>query len=312
MGQITLDVQLWPEGRLTAGAGGTCGNVLAWLAWLGWSAHAVGQVGSDEAGAFVRRELSLAGVDCSALLASPWGATPVVVHRFSSAGSSFDGCCPRCGAALPDVVALDPRHVATLPTHLPADVFFFDRDSEAALLLARAYRASGARIWYEPNYVGPEVPLAACLAVADVVKGSQEAVPELAELAREAGVPWGIETRGEAGLRWSSAGGEWQHQPPWGHAVVRDAAGCGDATTAGAIHAWHQGGTYEHALNFGQILAAWTAGFPHVRGGLDLLPRWRILDALQRLAAGESFDPAAAVPFSFRPAPPFCPECPSR
>jgi sugar/nucleoside kinase (ribokinase family) len=309
IGQITLDVHVRPDAPLTASAGGTCANVLAWLAWLGWSAHAVGLVGDENAGTFLIEDLTQAGVDCSALFRSSEVATPVVVQHTAPGVSSFSDRCPRCGAALPDVIAPAPCHVTGLPSRLPADVFFFDRDSPAALTLAHAYRAAGARIVYEPNYLGPEVPLAPCLALADLAKGSHATVPKLAEQARAAPIGWVIETLGSAGLRWATPGQDWQHLPALHLAPVIDPAGCGDATTAGILHASQRGASHPQALAFGQLLAAWNAAFPGARGGLAAVPRDEALDQLRRLATGQRFDPAPGHIPRFPPAPLFCRQC---
>jgi fructokinase len=262
VGQVTLDVHAWQPPPYSVCAGGTAVNVLAWLAHWGWRAEMIARLGDDPAGDVVCADLMRLGVNTQSIQRDRTVSTAVTVQEQTGLEPRFSQRCPRCGAALPDVA--DPL----LPERLPPTptVFFFDRDSPTALHLARLYRAAGSLVVYEPNYVGPEVPLAACLAVTAVLRCSAAAVPGLAEAATD--VPLVIETLGAEGLRWRWLDSDWRDIAAVRHEPVRDTAGCGDALTAALLDAWHHGADWATALERAVAVAAWSAGYEGARGAL--------------------------------------------
>lgn len=291
MGRMTLDVIVRDAALPRAQAGGTCGNVLAILAYLGWEAWPIADLGDDDPGRRFLRDLTRWGVrdDLIVTTADP---SPVILHRIEGDRHSFEQRCPRCGGKL--------RYYEPMPIELvrgvmgrlsSARVFFFDRDSDGALLVARHYRERDAIVMYEPNYVGPEVELAEMLAVTDVLKYAAGKLPGLGD--RVSGPGLVIETRGEEGLRYRRAGGAWHHLPAIAVPVVRDAAGAGDWTTAGFLHGREKGLAAGEALRLGQALAAWNCAFEGARGGMYAVSRERFREDVARLLAGERFDPGA-------------------
>ncbi|MFO0929739.1 MAG: hypothetical protein U0736_22405 [Gemmataceae bacterium] len=167
-------------------AGGTCGNVLAALAYLGWQAYPLADLGVDDPGDCILCDLARCGVHLD-LIDCPVGLeTPVVIHRIESTPAgpnhSFTARCPFCDLPLPDYEPVPVERVVDRLSRVPvAQAIFFDRDSAGALQLARHCRANGALVVYEPNYAGPEVDLAAALAVAHVVKVSADVLPGFAD-----------------------------------------------------------------------------------------------------------------------------------
>jgi fructokinase len=266
MGQVTLDVHAWQPPPYPLCAGGTVVNVLAWLAHAGWRTELIARLGCDPAGDVVVADLIGLGVNTQGIQRETTLATAVTVQEKIGLEPRFSSCCPRCGTALADVADPgSPEMVPPTPT-----VFFFDRDSPTALQLATRYRAAGSLIVYEPNYVGPEVPLAACLALTEVLRCSAATVPGLAEAASE--VPVVIETLGAQGLRWRERGRAWQHVPAWPVESLSDTTGCGDALTAALLQAWHDGADWPTALELAVAAAARSAQYEGARGALRSAP----------------------------------------
>jgi fructokinase len=330
-GRLTLDV-IVRDGATPAEtrsqAGGTCGNVLADLAYLGWRAYPLADLGDDDPGRRFVRDLARWGARADLLRHYPDQETPVIIHHIrradGGAAHSFSSRCPFCGRRLQ---YYEPVPLARVEERLPlvprASAFFFDRDSEGALLLARRCRERGALVVYEPNYAGPESDLDGALAAADVLKFSRDKLGGLADRHPLAGPLLVVETLGPDGLRYldrrRGAGG-WQHQPAVPVAVVRDAGGSGDWCTAGFLHLAARGGRADFqaigdddlraALRFGQALAAWNCAFEGARGGVYRVGRDRFEADVRRIFAGEVLDPAAgAGPSTHDAAGAFCPGC---
>src|SRR5262249_35247253 len=142
---------------------------------------------------------------------------------------SFSSRCPFCGRRLQYYEPVPPTRVEErLPLVPKAPAFFFDRDSEGALLLARRCRGQGAPVVDEPTDAGPESDLDGALAAADVLKFSRDKLGGLAARHPLAGPLLVVETQGRDGLRYLDrrrGAGEWQHLPALPVAVVRDAGG---------------------------------------------------------------------------------------
>ena len=262
IGQVTLDVQAWHEPPYSVGAGGTVVNVLARLAACGWQTLLLARLGRDPAGDILRADLERARIGCQGVSQEEKVATAVMVQEAFGPQPRFSTRCPQCGAELPDVA--EPAMPMPLPD--PPSVFFFDRDSPTALHLAKHYRAAGSLIVYEPNYVGPEVPLDCCLSLAHVLKCSAETVPGLADYARH--VPLVVETLAADGLRWRENGQAWNRLAAPAIANLRDTTGCGDALTAALLDGWHQGREWAWAIEQAQEVAAHKACYVGARGDL--------------------------------------------
>lgn len=317
-GRLTLDVLVRagePRAAARSQAGGTCGNVLANLAWLGWHAYPLADLGDDDPGRRFSRDLARFGVRLDLVRRFADQETPVILHhlRDTPAGPEhrFSSRCPYCGGTLQYYEPVpDDRVRDRLPQVPPASVCFFDRDSPGALRLAAHCRAEGAVVVYEPNYAGPESDLAGALAVADVLKFSREKLPGLAESRDLTGPTLVIETRGADGLRYRDRDAAWRHLPAIRVPVVRDAGGAGDWCTAGFLHVWTAGGEIAEALRFGQALGAWNCAFEGARGGMYVVERDRALADVQRLIAGDEFDPNPGSASTQDDAGAFCPRCP--
>lgn len=291
-GLIALDVVI-SAGRLrtpSRWAGGTCGNVLTVLSYLGWQAAPVARLRSGEAATQLLADLQRWEVSVDFVSLEESGSTPVIVQWIyqTSGGEprhSFSWRCPNCGARLPSYKPVLTTQVEHLRERLDSPrVFFFDRLSRGALMLARQCAALGAVVVFEPPSVGNPALFREAWELADVVKYSHERLHDLpAELEVQSG-PWlQIETLGQDGLRYQlrvpgrqSRG--WQSLAAIPATHLRDTAGAGDWCTAGLIHKLFREGrralaiaddlAVREALRYAQALAAWTCGFEGPRGGM--------------------------------------------
>jgi fructokinase len=290
-GLIALDVVI-PEASDTPPrlwAGGTCGNVLASLAYLGWAAYPVARLGHDAPMRRVCQDLATWGVHLDFVLKDAEDSTPVIAHHIrgnlpGGPTHSFSWRCPTCGADLPRYKPLRLSDLGDVLHRLPpADVFFFDRVSPAAILLAGHFSGAGALVVFEPSGVGNPRLFREALASAHVVKFSRERLGDT-EILSSAREPWlVIETVGDQGVRYRGRlpalnDKRWRSLPAFAAAQTRDTAGCGDWSTTGILHALGAGGVQSllradegrlsEAFRYGQALAAWNCGFEGARGGM--------------------------------------------
>lgn len=298
-------------------AGGTCGNVLAILSYLGWRAYPVARLNGDEAAERVRLDLGRWGVRLDFASGHRGHSTPIVVQRIlaDSQGAPrhvFSSNCPRCGAWLPryrSILASDAREVAKDLAEMKPQVFFLDRVSPGALLLARASADEGAVVVLEPSNIGDPGLFAQAVSLAHIVKYSHERLTELPLLPSSCIPLLEVKTLGARGLRFrtrlgSKDGqlGDWQTLSAFQIERLADAAGSGDWCTAGLVHALCTHGLagllacpedqVRAALRFGQALAAWNCGFEGARGGMYRASRRQFRESIGRILVGNSTQPA--------------------
>ena len=159
MGLVALDVVFGAEEGAfpECFAGGTCGNVLTVLSFLGWRSEPVSRLGDGEVAELVVRDLRRWDVSEEFIWSDPDAKTPVVIQTISKKGDGeprhrFSWRCPFCGGYLAryrPVVASAVREVAERIER--TDVFFFDRVSRGALVLAEACRKRGSAVVFEPS-----------------------------------------------------------------------------------------------------------------------------------------------------------------
>jgi fructokinase len=331
-GRLTLDaiITTGPDAPPPRSqAGGTCGNVLANLAYLGWPAYPLTHLGDDDPGERFCRDLARWGVRLDLIARIPGRITPVIVHHIrhhedGPSRHSFSSRCPFCGQRLAGYEPLPLADVRAVLPRLPsATVFFTDRDSEGSLLLARTVAEQGGLVVFEPNYDGDRILFPRMLALCHVLKFARQRLPGLADRwpLREPALV--VETLGGEGLRYRDqrhGPGEWQHLPALPVPVVRDAAGCGDWTTAGLIHRVGQQGRagllaasekqVRQALRFGQALAAWNCAFEGARGGVYRVDRPIMQQSVLDLLMGCTDDPLRrAGRLDQEPAGQYCLQC---
>lgn len=296
-GFVALDIV---EGRQStfATAGGSCGNVMAALAWMGWDVFPAGRLGDDQAGQFVREELSALGVNLQYLVNDEAISTPIVIQKFSESAVGerthrFSLSCPGCGGWLPRFRPMTLKQAAPLiDSGSKPKKFYFDRVTPASLKLANWARDAGALILFEPSSVGDERAFQKAVDLCHILKYSHDRLGHIPDLAAAKHPKIVIETNGEDGLklRWRN---RWSVMPAFKAPVFKDAAGSGDWCSAGILHMLCSGGApslsdlkkpeLERAVRFGQALAAVNCGFEGARGVMGFMDRDKLNQALQAL-----------------------------
>jgi sugar/nucleoside kinase (ribokinase family) len=307
-GLVALDVVLNGDvenSRLYAG--GTCCNVLTILAWLGWQAFPIARLGADDAGRSVSTDLKRFGVKLDLARLTPRAPTPIIIERLRRSSDSvpkhhFSVNCPVCGSWLPryQPVTIDAANQVLTRVVQPS-VFFFDRASRGALVLASAYAASGSLIVFEPSGRAEDQLQKEALRLAHVCKYSTE---------RFEGFHWTgdtrplleVQTMGSGGSRYrswlpSTPNEEWHSVSALNVANVKDTAGAGDWFSAGLIHKLGRTGLaglksarpedLDSAICLGKALAAWNCQFEGARGGMYFSDKAAFDEQIRELLSGQ-------------------------
>ena len=318
-GLIALDLVITANPDIPVGswAGGTCGNVLSILSYLGWDAYPIARLNGDPASKRIRADMKRWGVHLDFAECGPTTDTPIIIQhirraRDGSPKHRFSWLCPHCGSWLPGFKPITTKAVERVVESLPnASVFFMDRLSRAALLMAQQAAANGAVVVFEPSARSDEKLLREAVEVAHIVKYSDHRfarIPGAMERGNATLVE--VQTLGASGLRYRHRLGRtasaWKRLDAVAAPQLTDTCGSGDWCTAGLISMVAIGGQeglaragasgLAAALRYGQTLAAWNCGFEGARGGMYMVER-RQLDAhLKALSLGqfESVSPPAS------------------
>lgn len=316
-GYMPLDLIAGPTGLLERRAGGTAGNVGVILSYLGWDTAVVGQTGDDIAGETLLADLKDAGVGVEQIRRVPGGGTPRLVHAIGPAGHSYAFSCPTCGSRFPRSRPLTIEMAESyLEAHARPDVFFFDRVNAGTLVLAEHLSEQGTLVMFEPSMPASAESLTRALAVADVVKYSQDSSHDDNDLLNPFRADQiQIVTRGSGGLQLGIGEEAAVEEPAIATNPCVDAGGAGDWTSAGFLYKVVRKGrlNMDQALvgiRFGQALAALNCTLPGARGLMRLRADTVRKRARSALRAGEvSAPPRVARVDSLVPPEGFCDTC---
>lgn len=294
-GLVALDVIVDEKTNVVdVRAGGTCGNVLTILGYLGWRSVPLARLERDAAYSLIASDFGQWGIETAYLGLGQPTPTPVIVEVLRERSHRFLLVCPSCGAHLPAYRPVTIDAVQTLPDHLRTpDVFFFDRLSPAAILLAEDAHAAGGLVVCEPSSIKDRTLLRRALAVTDIFKVSSDRV-SVDDLQEWRSVPLLIETRGASGLRYRVDGKAWKTLGAFSQPAVRDTAGAGDWCTAGLLFRleslaalrtsrFGDADALYDAISFGQALGAWTCAFVGPRGGMYQTSRSAFWESVKQL-----------------------------
>jgi fructokinase len=267
----------------------------------------IARLNSDFTSGWVRDDLRRWGVHTNYLTTIPSGPVPVIIewiyeneqgkrlHRYSFT-------CPTCGSRKP---SYKPVHTAAIKKILlqmpPTDVFFFDRLSRSALLLAQHCRERGALIIFEPSGVGDRALLTKALSLSHVLKYSHDRLGGQIDARMTKELLLEMETFGQEGIRFRSslprATTGWKQIDAYPVELLKDAAGAGDWFTAVLIHQLGRRGLRGFvatarrrlltALSLAQAAAAWNCGFEGPRSGMYTTTATSFWRAVQSTVAGE-------------------------
>jgi len=291
-GLVALDVIETPDDPSPPKlcTGGTCANVLLALRYLGFESVPVCRLCDDSAAKLIQDEFRVWGVSTTYVSSGEDGSTPVIVQTIRSTPGghpvhAFSWRCPSCGARFPSYKPVLASTAEEIASEMESpQVYFFDRVSRGALLLASRAAELGALVVFEPSSVGDLSLFREAWSVAHVVKYSHERLAELPD-----GLEFGprqvlqIETLGAEGLRYRARlrkriASPWTRMVALSAPSIKDTAGSGDWCTAGLLHRLGRSGAegflaastaeIEAGLRFAQALAAWNCGYIGARGGM--------------------------------------------
>lgn len=290
-GFVALDIVCDGPGSWCT-AGGSAGNVSVILAELGWDVFPVARLDDSLASRMLLDDLAREGMHLEFMQLLPTTPAPLVVQtmRRDDDGEPVHGFafrCPRCSNYLPGYaeVVMDAARAATegLPR---ARAFYFDRPKPGNLILARSARDQGAVVVFEPNKAEDGKNFEEAVALADIVRYSQDKISELITTTRPL---LEVQTLGADGLRFrgrhpSLSDSGWTHLDAVAPDRLVDTAGSGDWASAVLIDQVARHGRVglerldrdeiEQALVLAQRAAARNCAHLSARGGMypDGLP----------------------------------------
>lgn len=308
-GLVALDLVISanPDVPVCSWAGGTCGNILSILSYLGWDSYPIARLNSDPAAKLVRADMKRWGVHLDFLDCGPTTDTPIIIQhilraRDGSPKHRFSWACPHCGSWLPGFKPITAKTVDVVaPSMKNAKVFFMDRLSRGALLLAQQAAQNGAVVVFEPSAKTDEKLLREAIGIAHIIKYSDQRHANIpGAMQRGSATLVEIQTMGATGLRYRHKLGRgsstWKTLPAVAAPILADTCGAGDWCTAGLISKIADQGlnglisagasNLAIALQYGQTLAAWNCGFEGARGGMYVEKRQNLDKYIKALLSG--------------------------
>jgi fructokinase len=283
-GLVAIDVVISNEPEKVAQfyAGGSCGNVLTILSYMGWESYPIARLSDNFASDLLIQDFNKWNVHKRLLTFTGDGSTPIIIHRIlkDKNGLSkhrFEFRNPEDGKYLPSYKPCLSKSVQEILDKSPTPkVFYFDRINRSSLDLAKAYKSKGSLIYFEPSSVSDEKGFKQCLEIADIIKFSEDRIPNYSTIFRKGQVAIEIQTLGEKGLKYRRKDSMiWSEVEGFKIENVIDTAGAGDWCTAGIISTYFRSkyslgsitdSEIEIALKFGQILSAINCTFEGARG----------------------------------------------
>jgi sugar/nucleoside kinase (ribokinase family) len=255
------------EIRLTVA--GTAGGTIVDCAKLGMKALAVGALGEDEKGHFVRSTLEGFGIDTSAMQRYPGVHTAASILAVRPNGER--PCLHVRGSsdALLITEAEYPRVLDAAFVHMGGNGLLGKMDGEPTRALLAAARAAGRTTTFDLIFAQASLmeKIKPAMAYVDYFAPSIEEATALcghenpedaARFFHDLGVDTCVLTMGGEGCFVSNR--DTSFRLPAHDIQVVDTTGCGDAFTGGLIAALHRGWDIERAARFGGTCGALCAG----------------------------------------------------
>lgn len=278
-------------------AGGSCGNVLTILSYLGWTTYPIARLSDNMATELLLQDLEKWNVKDDLLTFTKDGSTPIIIHRIlkdkhGAPKHRFEFRNPEDGSYLPAYKpCLAKSVIEIVEKSATPKLFYFDRINRASIELAKAYKGAGTIIYFEPSSAKDLKGFKECLEIADILKFSDDRIPDYDHLYPAAQASIEIQTLGERGLKFRRRGEcSWNQLPSYSIDNVVDSAGAGDWCTAGIIMNLFKthsklsevkDSELTYALRFGQALSALNCTFEGARGLMYNINRHDLLLSVQ-------------------------------
>lgn len=225
----------------TEEVGGTCGNVMCMMQHLGWDARPQVKLTLGADGQNMVASLKHFGCDARYVMLAEGGGfsgwesihrrnkktgEPEMGHRsYGPRGSRFHKITE---LRVSDEV---PALLAQMEGETP-DVYFFDHSDAGPRAIAAALKERGSLVYYECEKAKDRSKFLKCVEVADIVKFSDENVPDVSFCA-EFPAKLFIQTQGGKGMMFRlPKSDEWVRVEAVPVETIVDWEGCGDTTTA--------------------------------------------------------------------------------
>lgn len=267
-------------------AGGSCGNVMTILSFLGWKGFPIARLTNSTSTQLLFEDLKAHNVNLDLITQTDDGSTPVIIHRILKDSENnpkhrYEFRIPKTNIWFPSykpVLSKKVEEITSFP--IIPKVFYMDRVSRSTIDLATHYKEKGSLVFFEPSSISDEKQFKECLAVTDILKFSNDRLPEYKNLFPTRQVAIEIETLGTNGLLYRSSknkGIDWRFMPAIHIENAVDTAGAGDWCSAAIVHALFENfdqsvlkemtiTKLEQAITFGQFLSALNCKFYGARG----------------------------------------------
>ncbi|RSK47467.1 carbohydrate kinase family protein [Hymenobacter rigui] len=266
-------------------AGGSCGNVLTILSFLGWNTFPIARLSTSTATDILLEDIRIFKVNDELISTTKDGSTPIIIHRILTDKSGrpkhkFEFKNPYNGGYLPSYKPFLANAVESVVTKRETcDVFYFDRYNRASINLAKFYKSKGALVFFEPSSAKDIKLFKESVELADIIKFSQDRIPEFESLYPQPVSCIEIKTLGEGGLLFRTReNSDWILSEALSIDHVVDTAGAGDWCSAGLLFYLHKMNMsakhqfsidiIKKALKFGQTLSAYNCVFKGARGAM--------------------------------------------
>ena len=267
-------------------AGGSCANVLVILSFFGWKSYPIARLSDKPSAKLLFEDLQKQNVNLDLISQSNDGSTPVIIHRILKDSENhpkhrYEFKIPKTNIWFPSYKPVLSNNVPDISSFsLTPKIFYLDRVSRSSIDLAKHYKQNGSLIFFEPSSISEEKQFKECLLLADILKFSNDRLPQFKDLYPTRQVSIEIETLGANGLLYRSFRNktdEWRFMPALNIENAMDNAGAGDWCSAGIIHALYENfedpilpgvtiNKLQQAIVFGQFLSALNCNFFGARG----------------------------------------------
>ncbi len=287
IGLVALDIVIEKSSNTKPNlfAGGSCGNVLIILSYLGFDTFPIARLANNKATEELINDIAFWGVNNDLIIKADDGSTPIIIQRISNSkdGNSihrFEFRNPENGKYLPSFKPVLVKSIEMLYSKISkCDFFYLDRISRSSIELAKLYKNNGAIVIYEPSSIKIDnLSLTnELIEIIDIIKFSNERIPNYKDLIPQGKIPLEIETLGKDGINYRTQNlNDWKHIIPFSVNKVVDSAGAGDWTTAGIIKSLIDynitkiididNTTLESILKYAQALGALSCFYKGARG----------------------------------------------